>query len=85
MGHMLKNRVFQGASHTLGVPANPSAIGPGLNEEVNGQIRFNTGTNRLEFWANITGTPKWNTVAREGNVAIVAQANLAGDGSRILF
>ncbi len=85
MGHMLKNTVFQGASHTLGIPANPSSIGPGLNEEVNGQIRFNTSTNRLEFWANITGTPKWNTVAREGNVAIVAQSNLVGTGSRILF
>jgi hypothetical protein len=70
MGHMLKNRVFQGASHTLRFPANPSAIGPGTNEQVDGQTRFNTGTGKLEFWANITGTPGWNAVAREGNVTI---------------
>ena len=67
---MLKNRVFQGASHTLRFPANPSAIGPGTNEQEDGQTRFNTGTGKLEFWANITGTPGWNAVAREGNVTI---------------
>jgi len=81
---MLKNRVFQGASHTLGVPANPSEIGPDLNTQQNGQTRFNTTTNRLEFWANITGTPKWNAVAREGNVTITRD-NFTGNAVAIQF
>ena len=84
MGHMPKNRVFQGASHTLGVPANPSDIGPDLNTQQNGQTRFNTTTNRLEFWANITGTPKWNAVAREGNV-VVTRDNFTGNGVAVQF
>ena len=81
---MLKNRVFQGASHTLGIPANPSQIGPGLDEAVNGQTRFNTSTNRLEFYANITGTPGWNAVAREGNV-VITKDSFTGNGNASQF
>ncbi len=84
MGHMLKNRVFQGASHTLGIPANPSQIGPGAAEAVNGQTRFNTSTNRLEFYANITGTPGWNAIGREGNV-VVTRDNFTGNGVATQF
>jgi hypothetical protein len=84
MGHMLKNTVFQGASHTLRFPANPSSIGPGYNEEVDGQTRFNTSTNRLEFWANITGTPGWNAIAREGNV-VITKVSDSGDGNTTQF
>ena len=82
MGHMLKNRVFQGASHTLGMPANPSNIGPDF--AVDGQTRFNTSTNRLEFYANITGTPGWNAVAREGNV-VITRDNFTGNGNASQF
>ena len=84
MGHMLKNTVFQGASHTLRFPANPSSIGPGPDEVVDGQTRFNTGSNRLEFWANITGTPSWNAVAREGNV-VITRDNFTGNGVAVQF
>ncbi len=82
MGHMLKNTVFRSGSYALGVPANPSNIGP--DSPVNGQTRFNTGTNRLEFYANITGTPSWNAVAREGNVVITNISN-SGDGNTTQF
>ena len=82
MGHMLKNRVFQGASHTLGVPANPSSIGP--DAPVNGQTRYNTTTGKLEFYANITGTPNWNAVAREGNV-VITRDNFTGNGVAVQF
>jgi len=82
MGHMLKNRVFQGASHTLGVPANPSSIGP--DAPVNGQTRYNTTTGKLEFYANITGTPSWNAVAREGNV-VITRDNFTGNGVAVQF
>jgi hypothetical protein len=77
MGHMLKNTVFRSGSHALGVPTGTSSIGP--DSPVNGQTRYNTTTGRLEFYANITGTPSWNAVAREGNVYI-ARDNFTGNG-----
>jgi hypothetical protein len=82
MGHMLKNTVFRSGSYALGVPANPSNIGP--DSPVNGQTRFNTGTNRLEFYANITGTPGWNAVSREGNV-VIAKDSFTGNGNASQF
>lgn len=68
MGRMLKNRVFKGASNALGIPNATTDVTP--NSPVSGQTRFNTSTNRLEFYANIAGSPAWNAVAREGNIAI---------------
>lgn len=77
MGHMLKNTVFRSGSHALGVPTGTSSIGP--DSPQNGQTRYNTTTGRLEFYANVTGTPSWNAVAREGNVAIIRD-NFTGNG-----
>jgi len=77
MGHMLKNTVFRSGSHALGVPIGTSSIGP--DSPQNGQTRYNTTTGRLEFYANITGTPSWNAVSREGNVYI-ARDNFQGNG-----
>lgn len=77
MGHMLKNTVFKSGSYALGVPVGTSSVGPA--SPVNGQTRFNTTTNRLEFYANITGTPSWNAVGREGNV-VIARDNFTGNG-----
>lgn len=77
MGRMVKNTVFSGAAYALGVPTGTSGIGP--TNPVNGQTRFNTTTNRLEFYANITGTPGWNSVSREGNV-VIARDNFVGNG-----
>jgi hypothetical protein len=82
MGHMLKNTVFRSGSHALGVPTGTSSIGP--DSPVNGQTRYNTTTGRLEFYANITGTPSWNAVAREGNVYI-ARDNFTGNGVATQF
>lgn len=77
MGRMVKNTVFSGAAYALGVPNSTSGVGP--SAPANGQTRFNTTTNRLEFYANITGTPSWNAVAREGNV-VIARDNFTGNG-----
>jgi hypothetical protein len=82
MGHMLKNTVFRSGSYALGVPTGTSSIGP--DSPVNGQTRYNTTTGRLEFYANITGTPSWNAVAREGNVYI-ARDNFTGNGVATQF
>ena len=79
MGHMLKNTKFRSGSYALGVPASTSTVGP--DAAVDGQTRFNTSTNRLEFYANIAGTPGWNAVAREGNVSIVADKTFIGNGT----
>ena len=82
MGHMLKNTVFLSGSHALGVPTGTSSIGP--DSPQNGQTRYNTTTGRLEFYANITGTPNWNAVAREGNVYI-ARDNFTGNAVATRF
>lgn len=77
MGRMLKNTVFSGAAYALGIPTGSSSLGP--SQPANAQVRWNTTTNKLEFWANITGTPNWNAIAREGNVSIVRD-NFTGNG-----
>ena len=79
---MLKNTVFRSGSHALGVPVGTSSIGP--DSPVNGQTRYNTTTGKLEFYANITGTPSWNAVAREGNVAITRD-NFTGNAVATQF
>jgi hypothetical protein len=83
---MLKNRIFQGASHTLGVPNNPSGIAPDFTTS-NAQIRFNTTINKLEFYSNITQQPLaggWNAVASEGNVTIT-KTPFSGNGFQKQF
>ncbi len=74
---MVKNTVFSGAAYALGVPTGTSSIGP--SSPANAQVRWNTTTSKLEFWANTTGTPSWNAIAREGNVTI-ARDNFTGNG-----
>jgi hypothetical protein len=82
MGHMLKNTVFRSGSYALGVPTGTSSVGP--SAPVNGQTRYNTTTGKLEFYANITGTPSWNAVAREGNV-VITRTNFTGNGVAVQF
>jgi len=82
MGRMVKNTVFSGASYALGVPSGTSSIGP--SNPANAQVRWNTTTSKLEFWANITGTPSWNAIAREGNVKI-SRDTFTGNGVATQF
>jgi hypothetical protein len=82
MGRMVKNTVFSGAAYALGVPTGTSSIGP--SNPANAQVRWNTTTSKLEFWANMTGTPSWNAIAREGNVTI-ARDNFTGNGVATQF
>lgn len=79
---MVKNTVFSGAAYALGVPSGTSGIGP--DNPANAQVRWNTTTSRLEFYANITGTPSWNAIAREGNV-VIARDNFTGNGNASQF
>ena len=82
MGRMAKNQVFSGAAYALGVPTGTSSIGP--DHAANAQVRWNTTTNKMEFWANISGTPSWNAIASEGNVTIT-RTNFTGNGVAVQF
>ena len=65
---MLKNTVFKTASYALGTPIGTSVIGP--DAPVNGQIRYNSSSNKLEYYSNTA----WRQVAKEGNTTIVSDS-----------
>jgi hypothetical protein len=79
---MLKNYVIRGAAYAVGLPIGTSSVGP--DNPANAMVRFNTTSNRLEFYGNVTGVAKWNAVAREGNVT-VARDNFTGNGAATRF
>lgn len=61
MGRYLKNTELKGGSHTVRLPLSSSSVGPDV--PVDGQVRFNTTVNRVEFFylgvwrqVGITGT-----------------------------
>lgn len=78
MGHMLKNTKFKTGSYALGLPVGTNSVGP--LPAVAGQTRWNTTTNRFEYY---TGSA-WQYVAHEGNVTIVKDS-FTGDGTNSVF
>jgi hypothetical protein len=74
MGRMIKNAVFKTASHALGVPVGTPSVGP--NSPVNGQIRFNDSSTKLEFYSNSS----WNQFAKEGTATIVMDRFIGNTG-----
>jgi len=78
MGRMLKNTEFRTGSYALGLPVGSSTIGP--DSPVVGQTRWNTTTNRMEYY---TGSI-WYAVAHEGNVNIVKDT-FTGDDTNATF
>ena len=73
MGRYLKNTQLVGGSYSVQLPLGSNTVGP--NSPVNGLIRFNQDTSRIEFYYN----NQWNTVAKVGAVNIVADS-FVGDG-----
>ena len=71
---MLKNTRFKTGSYALGLPIGTSSVGP--DSPVRGQTRWNTTTNRFEYY---TGS-SWLAVAHEGNVTIVADSFTGNTG-----
>ena len=65
---MLKNTVFKTAGHALGAPHGTSVIAP--SAPVNGQIRYNDTSNKLEYY----GSSAWRQIAKEGNATIVSNS-----------
>jgi hypothetical protein len=64
MGRYLKNTQLEGGSYAIQIPLGSSSIGP--DSPVNGQMRFNQTTSKIEFYYNSA----WNSVAKIGRVDI---------------
>jgi hypothetical protein len=64
MGRYLKNTQLEGGSYAVQLPLGSASVGPDV--PVNGQIRFNQTTDKIEFYYN----SQWNQVAKIGRVNI---------------
>jgi hypothetical protein len=78
MGRFLKNTQLVGGSYAVQLPLGTTTVGP--SSPVEGQIRYNLTTTRIEYYAQGT----WNTLPRAGNVTIVTD-NFVGTGSQSSF
>jgi hypothetical protein len=74
MGRYLKNTQLKGGSYSIQLPLGTSSIGP--DSPVNGQIRFNQTTNKIEFYYN----NQWNQVAKIGTVQVTVDQLVTADG-----
>ena len=74
MGRYLKNTQLEGGSYAVQLPLGSNTVGPDV--PVNGQIRFNQTTDKIEFYYNA----QWNKVAKIGNVNIVTDTFTTSDG-----
>jgi hypothetical protein len=78
MGRYLKNTQIRGGAYAVQLPMGTSSLGP--DAPVNGQIRFNQSTNKVELFYNSA----WNTIAKVGSVAIVVD-EFTGDNTQQTF
>ena len=77
MGRLAKNPDI--ANNVLGVKL-PIGTNTLSDAPVTGLIRFNSDTNRIEFYYNNA----WNSIAKIGSVQLVVD-NFAGDGTQQTF
>ena len=91
MGRYLKDRELKSNSYAIRMPVGTSALQPPASLSVVGQIRYNTDTNKIEYYNG-----SWQSVAKEGVVSIVKDSNdglplnggatlQASDSSRVQF
>lgn len=78
MARFLKNPDISSNSQAVRLPIVPSASYG--DSPVNGIIRFNQATNRIEFFYNNA----WNQIAKIGSVQLVVD-NITGDGVSTTF
>ena len=78
MARFLKNTQIKGGSYSIQLPLGTSSLGP--DAPVDGQIRYNQTTSKIEFYYNST----WNQVAKIGSVALVVDA-FTGDNTTVDF
>lgn len=77
MARLLKNEVIQTGSSAIRIPLGATADRP--STPINGQMRYNTDTNRFEIYYNA-----WQQVAINGTVSIVKDS-FTGDGTTVTF
>jgi hypothetical protein len=77
MGRFLKNTQLDSGSNAIRVPVGSTLNRPDV--PVNGQIRFNTDTNRFEIYYNT-----WQQIAINGTVKVVKDT-FTGDGITTTF
>ena len=78
MGRFAKNYRVHTGSYAVGLPRGTNSFGPQF--PVDGQVRFNTETNKLEVWY----LSAWNPMVHEGRVAIVKDS-FVGNGDESSF
>ena len=64
MARYLKNTQLEGGSYAVQLPIGTNSLGP--DSPVDGQIRYNQSTSKVELYYNNT----WNMVAKIGTVTI---------------
>lgn len=74
MGRYLKNTEIATGGYAVRLPVGSNTIGP--DSPVDGQIRFNESTNKIEFYFSNA----WNQVAKIGRVEIVKDEFITADG-----
>ena len=78
MARFLKDPDISPGSLSVKLPIGSNSVGP--QSPVNGLIRFNESSNKIEFFYNST----WNQVAKIGTVALVVD-EFTGDNSTVDF
>jgi len=79
---MIKNTVFKNGSYAIGIPQGSSTVIPAF--PTTGQVRFNDDTQKLEFYSNVSGTPTFQVISREGNANILRDS-FTGNGTQTTF
>jgi hypothetical protein len=78
MARFLKNTQLKGGSYSIQLPMGTNSLGP--DAPVDGQIRYNQTTSKIEFYYNNT----WNQVAKIGTVELKVD-EFTGDNSTTDF
>lgn len=79
MGRYLKNRELNSASHSIRVPMGSSLLAP--DAPVTGQLRFNTGRDRLELYFR----NKWRPFAFMSDIEYPIKDTFYGTGYQTVF
>ena len=74
MGRYLKNTQLVGGSYAVQLPLGSASVGPDV--PVDGQIRFNSTNDKIEFYYN----GQWNQIAKIGQVPITTDTFTTIDG-----
>lgn len=74
MGRLVKNYQITTGSHTVQLPIGSSTVTPDVR--VNGQVAYNTGTNKYEFYANSA----LRNPAFEGTVSVIRDSFTLANG-----